>query len=100
MPFDPFFTSKARDEFHEQRQKARAIAKAYQLRVFLGNIPKARRQKAIDHRLDSNPETLAVRAIKKARKGGAMLPVGGGHSVSGFKPPKKIWDEPPAKEAK
>jgi hypothetical protein len=100
MPFDPFFTSKARDEFHEQRQKARAMAKAVQMRAFLSRIPKARRQKAIDHRLDSNPETLAMRAIKKARQGGGMLPITGRHSVSGFKTPQKIWDEPPAKEAK
>lgn len=87
MPLDPFFTSASKDEFHEEKQRKKALAKAVQFKI--GTARYTRRH--IHHCLNKHLE--GVDSAKNCAKAlhDSLTQVRGGRALRGFKAPKKLW---------
>jgi hypothetical protein len=90
MPFDPFFSSKVSGETYSHRKEA--WAKAQQARrIIQKNRPKYR-QKVLET-ISHTPSESWLMIGPSNRKHRHRLQVSGGPAQTGFKPPRKKWDE-------
>jgi hypothetical protein len=67
MPIDPYFSS----AFKYSPKRPRKVSKKFLL----------------------NPDTVFRRKLREEKKKGHPIFVTGGPSLTGFRPPKKVWDE-------
>jgi len=92
MPLDPFFTSAQKDESIEARQRRTAVAKAIQFKINTSCLNSEKRKKALRH-ATLGPNNAMCRKLKGM--GPPLITGDQQHrSLTGFKPPHKVWDTP------